>query len=226
MMKASTVLSDLLERFNYGNTTLKEQDFARKPQIGISYPKMEKIASNILAKSPIEFLETNDCSIYEMEILHTMVIGRLKDFETAFNFFKSFAVVAKEWSVVDSLCQRFLIAKKHRWVVYDWLKEYAMADDEYQQRIVAVMLLSHFLVEEFIYPSIEMLIQLDNPGYYCKMAVAWAFATIMAKYPEKGFVVLRSNRLDAWTHNKAIQKTMESFRVSADIKVLVKQLKR
>jgi 3-methyladenine DNA glycosylase AlkD len=225
-MHANEVLHNLFLETNRTPEQLKTATPNRKPSIGVRFPRLVEIAKQIQKNNPIEFLESNDCSIYELEILQTYLIGFLKDFNQAILYFNKFALIACEWSTVDSLCQHFTIAKKYPNEVFALLGEYVKKNDEYRQRIVAVMILSHFLNDAFIEESILLLDQCVHPGYYTKMAVAWAIATMMVRYSDLAIAYLKQNRLDLWTHNKAIQKTQESFRVAAQIKAKVRELKR
>ena len=59
-----------------------------------------------------------------------------------------------------------------------------------------------------------------------KMGIAWAFATIMAKYEDKMFVYLNNSSLDKWTYNKALCKMRESFRVSEKAKQQLKNMRK
>ncbi len=137
-----------------------------------------------------------------------------------------FAEHAREWSVVDSLTQKFVLAKKYQKEVFDLVEKYAVINDEFFQRIAAVLLLSHFLNDEYIDQSIAILENLYHHGYYTKMAVAWAFTSIMSKYPKKCLVVLEEQHLDPWIHNKAISKMIDSFQIDDEIKQYLKTLKR
>ena len=58
------------------------------------------------------------------------------------------------------------------------------------------------------------------------MAAAWAVSVCYVKFPEKTEVFLRKNLLDDFTHNKAIQKIRESYRVSKEDKERLKELRR
>ena len=224
-MEAKLVLNNLYLQNNKTFRDLKNDVVNRKPYIGISYPKLKVIAKEISKTNAVEFLRTNDFSVYELEILQTYVIGNLKNISVSLQYFDTFVPFAKEWSVVDSLCQKFVIARKYPEMVLEYLRLYKEIDDEYAQRIVAVMILSHFLNDNYIHQSIKILLELKNEGYFCKMAVAWAFATIMSKYPELCFDVLRKNILDKWTHNKSIQKMLESLRVSEENKAVLREMK-
>jgi 3-methyladenine DNA glycosylase AlkD len=223
-MKAKQALTHLKK--NYKITTLKSGIENRKPFIGVSFPNLKMFANEIFKDNPLEFLDSNDFSVYELEILHSYVIGKLKDFNLSFKYFSNYAPLAKEWSTVDSLCQKFIIAKKHRDEVLPLLIKYSNSKDEYLQRIVAVMLLSHYLEDEYIEKVFDLLSKLNHQGYFTKMAVAWALATVMTYYPKECLAYMKSSKLDKWTHNKAIQKMKESFRISDDNKIKLESLKK
>ena len=76
--------------------------------------------------------------------------------------------------------------------------------------------------------SLEVLDSLKNEKYYCKMAIAWAIATAWAKQRDKTYVYMQegNNTLDDWTYNKAIQKMLESYRVSEEDKTMLRGMKR
>ncbi|MFA6885145.1 MAG: DNA alkylation repair protein, partial [Paludibacteraceae bacterium] len=93
-------------------------------------------------------------------------------------------------------------------------------------RVVAIMLMSHFLTDNYIDRVLQVLDGLRHDGYYLKMAVAWAVATAFAKYPERTMAFLKCNHLDDDTYNKAIRKMLESYRVSDVDKALLRTMKR
>ena len=95
---------------------------------------------------------------------------------------------------------------------------YAKSDQEFEQRVVAVMLMDHFLTEEYIARVLSVWDRLDHPGYYRKMGVAWGVATAYAKYPKETYAFLLENHLDDETYNKAIQKMIDLTGISAEDK--------
>ena len=101
-----------------------------------------------------------------------------------------------------------------------------MEPKEYSQRVVAVVLLSHFLVDDYIECVLMLMNQLQQDSYYTKMGVAWCVATAMAKYPEETLKYMKNNKLNNWTFNKSIQKIKESFRVSDEYKSILNSMKR
>ncbi len=225
-MHADLVLNTLLSTYHVSLDQLKTDGSSRKPYFGIRLPELMKVAKTIMQHDPVLFLETNPLEIYEMEIIQTYVIGMIKDLSLSIPYFISFAHHTKDWSTTDSLCQHFRLAKRHPDQVFEIIESFVGSNDEFLERIVAVMILSHFLKEPDVKQSLAILDQLRHPGYYTKMAVAWALATMMVNHSEICLEYMKQNRLDPWTHNKAIQKTVESFRVKESDKDQMKALKR
>ncbi|MCD8574626.1 MAG: DNA alkylation repair protein [Erysipelotrichaceae bacterium] len=161
-MKASEVINLIKGQSKYPTPTNSVNHSI--PSYGLSYPQMNGIAKQI--KNPFEFLDSNTSEVYELHIIHTMVLKRVKDIDLAIHYFKVYCNIAKEWSVVDSLCQRFVIAKVYPKQVFDVLVELSSSSDEFVQRCVAVMCLSHFLNDEYINKVVSLLLKLK-----CKVTI-------------------------------------------------------
>lgn len=192
---------------------------------GLTIPQIRSIAKEIYHDNPYDFLNHNDFSSYELEQLQAMVICLLKDIDIALVYIKKFIPHIHDWAVNDTLCAHFKIARKHQDKVYHFLSSYFDSTKEFEQRVVAVMLLAHFLNDQYIDQVINTLLQLPIKDYYAKMAVAWAFATILAKYPDKGLETLKTHHLDEWTYKKTIQKAIESYRVLDELKETLRSLR-
>ena len=54
---------------------------------------------------------------------------------------------------------------------------------------------------------------------------AWYFATALAKQYEQILPFLEERRMDLWTHNKTIQKAIESYRITSEQKEYLRTLK-
>ncbi len=198
-----------------------ELDKTERTKFGISIPKLRKFAKRVAKDNYKEFVENNDFSTFELKLLHAFVLGYAEDdFETLVNYFEKFMPYVNDWGVNDSLCQSFKIARKYPDTFFKFLMKYKNSKREFESRIVSVSLLSHYLNDEYIDEVINVLNELNTDDYYSKMGVAWAFATIMGKYPEKCMEYLKSKncKLDKSTYNKTLQKIRESYRVSSNIK--------
>lgn len=187
-----------------------------KPALGVRIPKLRELAKRIAKEDYKWFLENNPLDTFELESLQAFVIGYAKDdIHVILNYMREFIPTIHDWSVNDSLCQTFKIARKYPKETFELLMEFKDSKKEFEVRVVAIMLMSQFLNDEYIDKVIEVLDSLYTDSYYSRMGVAWAVATIMAKYPTKCIAYMNSsnNHLDDWTYNKAIQKMKESFRV-------------
>ena len=193
---------------------------------GIKFPKLRKIAKIVAKEKRYEFFKEEHC-LFEETIIHAFAIGYCKeDIQILLGFVKEFIPQINSWAINDAMCQNMRFAKNHQKEVYEFLKGYKDSTNEWEVRVIAVTMLSHFLNDEYIDKFFEMMDYIHKDTYMSKMGVAWAIATAMAKYPNKTFDYLKNNKLDKWTYNKAIQKMIESFRVSKENKEILKTMKK
>ena len=193
---------------------------------GIRLPELRKIAKKIIKEKRYDFFNEKHDSFEELTI-HAYAIGYLKeDINTCLKYLNEFIPLVNHWSVNDSLCQNMKFARKYPQEVFAFLKTKKDSDNEWEIRVIAVTLLSHFLNDEYIDEVITILDGLKRPTYMSKMGIAWAFATIMAKYENKMFLYLENSSLDDWTYNKALSKMKESFRVSEQAKEKIATMRR
>lgn len=201
----------------------------KRTKFGISIPELRKFARKIANTDYREFLTENNFETHELKLLHAFVIGYIKDdINALLGYFEKFVPHVDTWDICDSLCQNFKIAKKYPEAVWDFIMRYKNSHKEFESRIVSVILLSHYLNDTYTDKVIAVLDGLNTDSYYSQMGVAWAFATIMGKYPEKCLQYLKSENchLDSKTYNKTLQKIRESFLVSNEIKQLTKFMKK
>lgn len=198
-----------------------------KPVLGVRIPDLRKLAKEIAKNNYREFLEQCPDDYFEQQSLQAFVLGYARDdIETILSYADRFIPKIQDWSVNDSFCQNFTTARKHRERVWEWLMPYGEKQDEYSQRAAAVLLMSHFLTDEYIVQVLDVMNRLSFDAYYTKMGVAWCVATAYAKYPGETYAFLLDNQLDDWTFNKSIQKMTESFRVPDEDKEMLKSMKR
>ena len=207
----------------------KESDGIKRTKFGISVPELRKFAKKVAKDNYKEFIENDDYSTFELKLLHAFVIGYAKDdINVLLKYFRDFIPYVDDWAINDSLCQNFKIARQYPDVVWDFLMQYKDSKKEFESRIVSVVLLSHYLNDEYIDRVIEVLNSLNTDDYYSQTGVAWAIATITGKYPDKCLNYLKSKKckLDKITYNKSLQKIRESHRVSEEIKSQTNKMRR
>ena len=120
--------------------------------------------------------------------------------------------------------QRFVDKNKKR--VWLFLEDRMKSDKEYEIRFGVVMAMAHYIDEEYINNVLQWMDRISHEGYYVKMAVAWALSVCYVKFPQKTVNYLKENHLDDFTYNKALQKIIESYRVSTEDKEIIRSMKR
>lgn len=196
--------------------------------IGVRIPKLRLLAKQI-AKEDFRSYIRNACDdTFEEVMLQGFVIGYAKaDIDEILKYAAGYIPKINDWSLNDGFCSTFKIAAKNREKVWDFLMKYKDSEYEFEQRVVAIMLMDYFMTDEYIHKVLVVLKQLKHDGYYLKMGVAWAIATAGSKYPDLIINYLQSNpSLDLFTYNKAIQKMIESYRITPEMKAELRKLKR
>lgn len=200
-----------------------------RPILGVRVPVLRKIAKEIAKGDWEKFLKEAPEDTYEEVNVKGFVIGYAKtDLETLLPYMAEHIEKINDWSLCDGFCSNLKIVAKHQEQFLEFLLPYARINDEFKQRVVAVMLMDYYLDDAHIDQTLAVLDSLKNEKYYCKMAVAWAVATAWAKQREKTYLYMQdgNNTLDDWTYNKAIQKMLESYRVSDEDKSMLRDMKR
>ncbi len=197
------------------------------PMLGVSITNLRKLAKDIAKTNGSEFINNNNFEYYELEQLQGMTIAYLKiDIIAKLPLIAKFIYQIHDWSVCDCFCSSFKLNDLEKKVMWNLLLNYLDSNYEFVKRFVVVMMMSHFLTDEYVDKIIQIVDKMVDDRYYFRMGVAWLIATMMAKYPEKTLDYLKYSKLDDWTYNKALQKMVESFRVSAEIKIMLKKMKR
>ena len=99
-----------------------------------------------------------------------------------------------------------------------YIEKWLSAKDTYSVRFGIKMLMEHFLDEDFSVEYADIVSSIRSEEYYLNMMRAWYFATALAKQYDTAVVYLENQRLDVWTHNKTIQKAIESYRITDEQK--------
>ena len=192
--------------------------------LGVRLPMLRKKARELAKGDWKAYLEFSDIRFFEEAMLQGMVIGYARaPLEEILREAGRFIPRITNWSVNDSFCNSFKIAKKYPEEVWEFLMGYRESGEEYQVRVVAVMLLNHYLTEEYIDRVLEVLGALDVEKYYASMAVAWAYASAWGKFPERTRAYLAGHEMDRGTYRRTLQKCLESYRVSSEDKAWIRR---
>ena len=187
---------------------------------GIRLPQMRQVAKTLLQQDPVGFLEHFQPNCYEETQLRGLVIGGMKlPWEEKRPLVEDFLPRIDNWAVCDTFCGSLKPRSPQDVpLMWEFLKPLYASDEEYKARFAAVMQLSHFVDAAHLEEGLGLLGQVRHPGYYAKMAVAWALSVWFVKFPQETESLLAQRAFEPWVQNKAIQKVRESRRVSKEDK--------
>lgn len=195
---------------------------------GIRVPELRKAAKEIIRGDWREFLASaKEEPVYELTMLSGLVIAGAKcEFEEKLERLAGFIPRIDNWAVCDIVCGELKAVKKNRERMYEFLQPYFEAEGEYERRFALVILMQHYLVDEWIDRVIAVYGSVRLEEYYVKMAAAWGLSVCFVKFRDKTLEFLRETAMDDWTYNKTLQKARESYRVSPEDKEMLKGMKR
>ena len=192
--------------------------------IGVRTPDLRSYAKKLLKQEEIaEFLSDLPHRYFDENQLHAFIISEMKDYERCIGEVKSFLPYVDNWATCDQMSPK--VFKKHLPELLVCIKEWIRSDETYTIRFGVGMLLEHYLDDAFSLEYPEMVAGLRSSEYYVNMMIAWYFSTALAKQYEVILPFIENRRLDTWTHNKAIQKALESYRITPEQKEYLKGLK-
>ena len=192
--------------------------------IGVRTPDMRKIAKDVFGTpEAADFLATLPHKYFEENLIHFFMVAMIKDFDECVAAVEKFLPYIACWPVCDQSSPK--VFKKNHERLLPYIKKWISSDHVYTARFGMRMLMNEFLGEDFKPEYLELVAGKKGDDYYLKMMIAWYFATALAKQYDATLPVIEKHQLEPWTHNKAIQKACESFRVSDEHKEYLKTLK-
>ena len=200
----------------------------KKEFLGVRMPVLRKIGKDISKGNPKSFLEISSENIYEIKMLRGIVTGLIKpkDFKEFTLLCDNFTEEINNWALCDSFCSGLKQTKKYKDEFFEYLEKYLNSNNEWKIRFALVIMLNYYLDDEYIDTVLTRCDAVENKAYYVSMAQAWLVATALAKCREKTLDYLHNNSLDDVTFNKAIQKSIESYRIDDETKLYIRTLKR
>lgn len=193
--------------------------------IGVRTPQLRKLAGSLKNETEIKgFMEALPHYYYEENNLHGFFIEKIKDYDRCIEALNRFLPYVDNWATCDMMNPK--VFKKHLPELLYQIKVWIGSDETYTVRFAIKTLMNLYLDENYLEEYSDMVANVTSGEYYIKMAVAWYFATALAKQYDRILPYLLENRLDVWTHNKAIQKAVESYRITPEQKGYLKTLKR
>lgn len=192
--------------------------------IGVRTPKLRNFAKEF-GKMPEaeEFLKILPHKYYEENNLHGFLVEAIKDYGECVTAVNTFLPYVDNWATCDLM--RPKVFKKHLPKLLEEIRRWIETDETYTIRFGIEMLMTFYLDEQFDIAYPELVAGVHSEEYYVNMMIAWYFATALAKQYEAVLPYIEKQRLERWTHNKAIQKAIESYRISPEQKAYLRTLK-
>ena len=211
---------------------IKYRDFQAKlipgkdteTMIGVRTPELRKLAKQMLKREEIgEFLRDLPHRYFDEDQLHAFIVSGIKEYGKCMEELMRFLPFVDNWATCDQMSPG--VFKKHKPELLAEIREWLGSEHTYTVRFGIGMLMQHFLDEDFDPAYPELVAGVHSEEYYVNMMIAWYFATALAKQYEAVLPFIEGRRLDPWTHNKTIQKAVESYRISDEQKEYLKSLK-
>ena len=193
--------------------------------IGVRTPALRQLAKELSKREEIsEFLSDLPHKFFEENQLHAFILSGMKDAESCIRLVDEFLPYVDNWATCDQMSPK--VFKKHKQLLLEYVDKWIKSDHTYVKRFAIGMLMEHFLDEDFKTSYLTKVSKIRSEEYYVNMMIAWYFATALAKQYEDTLPFIEKQKLDKWTHNKSIQKAVESYRITPEQKEYLKTLKR
>lgn len=192
--------------------------------LGVRVPALRKLARELRGSAEAqEFMAALPHEYYDENCLHGLLINDIKDFGATVSALDAFLPYVDNWAVCDLISPRSFKSRPPELAAH--VRRCLESSHSYTVRFGIGVLMSFYLDVGFEPAQLEAVAERCCEEYYVNMMVAWYFATALAKQPEAALPYIENRRLSRWTHNKAIQKSIESRRIPDETKAYLKTLR-
>ncbi len=203
----------------------KKLIFTKYEFIGITIPNLRKIAKEISKTDIRSFLDIEKKTTYEEIMLEGFAISYIKDYQLFLSYFNQFIKKIDNWAICDSCVNSMKIITHYKDDFFSEIKKYLNSNEEFIVRIGIVFLLNYYLDDMYVDEVLNLIDQIKQDQYYINMAIAWLISECFIKYKAKIYKYLKNNKLNKFAYNKAIQKILESRKVSLSDKQKLRRQK-
>ena len=192
--------------------------------IGVRTPELRKLAKEMSKRDDADdFLNDLPHEYFDEDQLHAFMVSGIKDFDECISEVGRFLPYINNWATCDQMTPK--VFGRHKEELLPHVRKWIDSGETYIIRFGVKMLMSYFLGDEFDMEYADLVAGIKSEEYYVNMMRAWYFATALAYNYDEVVPLIENKELDRWTHNKAIQKSVESYRITAEQKEYLKTLK-
>lgn len=197
---------------------------AKERIIGVRTPKLRAFAKRLRGSPEAEaFLRVLPHDCFEENQLHAFLIEEIRDYTTCISALNAFLLHVDNWATCDMMSPKVL--GRHPEALRREITRWLASPHPYTVRYAIGMLMRWYLDAHFSNADLQAVASTESENYYVKMMIAWYFATALAKQYDAAILYLQMPQLPPWTHNKTIQKALESNRITAEQKQYLRTLK-
>lgn len=214
-----------LQDVGYGDFHSKLMpNIAREKIIGIRVPVLRRFVKELSKAEKDDFLQQLPHTYYEENNLHGLIIMESRDYGSCIGELERFLPYIDNWATCDMLRPKIL--RKHLPELLEEIYQWLASEDTYTVRFAIGFLMSFYLDDgAYQREYLAKVAEVSSQEYYVRMMVAWYFATALAKQYQDALPYMQKGRLEEWTRRKAIQKALESRRVSPEHKEHLRNLR-
>lgn len=189
--------------------------------IGVRTPVLRKFAKEFSKRENAdEFLKNLPHKYYEENNLHGFLLEQIKDYDVLIKELNRFLPFVDNWATCDMMKPKIL--KNHRDELLKDIDLWLNSEDVYAVRFGVNCLMYYYLDGNFKPEYLQKVADIKSDEYYINTGRAWYFATALAKQYDEAVKIVEGRVLDKWTHNKTIQKALESYRITKEQKEYLK----
>ena len=193
--------------------------------IGVRTPDLRRLAKELLKGDYKSFINDLPHKYFDENQLHAFVISGIKDYDECLEAFNKFLPYVDNWATCDQQSPKVFNKNVNRDKLIKEIKKWIKSKDTYTIRFGIGMLMRIYLDDNFKPEYLKMVSNIKSEEYYVNMMIAWFFATALAKQYDSTIEYIKNYKLDKWVHNKIIQKSIESYRISKEKKEYLKKYK-
>lgn len=199
-------------------------NIAREKIIGIRVPVLRRFVKDLSEAEKEDFLQQLPHNYHEENNLHGLIIMESKDYGSCIGELERFLPYIDNWATCDMLRPKIL--SKHLPELLEKIYQWLASEDTYIVRLAIGFLMSFYLDDgAYQREYLAKVAEVSSKEYYVRMMVAWYFATALAKQYQDALPYMQKGRMEEWTRRKAIQKALESRRVSPEHKEYLRSLR-
>lgn len=192
--------------------------------IGVRTPILRKYAKELYGSEDAElFVKALPHMFYEENNLHAFLIEQIKEYDNVIAELDRFLPWIDNWATCDMLSPKCFVENTDK--LYRDAFRWIDSENSYTVRFGVCMLMKYYLGDSWRLEYVDKVASIKSDEYYVKMVIAWYFATALTNNYEDTLPYIQKHKLDLWTHNKAIQKACESYRISNENKDFLRTLK-